>query len=306
MKISISDSLEKCGLIVIFFAVITSCHDDSVLSSLTTEEMRLQSTAAAEETNEMAALAQEALEMSSDVMESEGITSGRSIESVNSKKGYFNHYGCNPDVTTSYDVDLSHSDKVIYTGSISIDYRDGATCDPKHVRKGKIISTFKYIYTFGENRSWILNETITFTEYVRDSTKTNGLIAVTSLDGAKEVLFKLSTIDRDGLTRQSTAQLKFFYHSNGTFKWKDNTITVTGLGHGMTRYGNSYSFLIQKDLLYKYSCDKHHNFYPVEGRVTGNIDGAYYVMLYGDGECDNLYTMTINGETTTHEFDSED
>jgi hypothetical protein len=306
MKIYISDSLKKCGLVAILFAVATSCQDDNAPPSLTAEEIRLQSAMAAEETNEMAAIAQEALEISSEVMESEGITSGRAMESVNSKKGYFNHHGCDPDVTTTYDVDRSQPGKVIYSGSISVDYGDGSTCDAKHVRKGKITSAFKYIYTFGENRSWISHETITFEEYVSDSTKTNGPIGVTSTEGVKEVLFKLSMVDRDGLTRKSNAHLKFFYHSNGTFKWKDNTITVIGLGSGMTRHGHDYSFLIKKDLLYKYACGKHHNFHPVEGRVTGLIDGVEFVVLCGEGECDNLYTLTINGETTTHEFGNDD
>jgi hypothetical protein len=306
MKISISDSLRKSGLIAMLFAVVTSCQDDNAPSPLTAEEMRQQSAIAAEETNEMVAIAQEALEISSDVMESEGITSGRSTESVSSKKGYFHHYGCDPDVTTTYNVDLSHQDSVIYTGNISIDYGDGGTCDPKHVRKGKIISAFKYVYTFGETRSWISHETITFQEYVSDSIKTNGYIGVASFEGVKKVRFKLSIVDRAGLTRQSNANLNFFYHSNDTFKWKDNTITVIGLGSGITRDGHIYSFHIQRDLLYKYSCDKHHNFYPVEGVVTGRIDGVYFVISCGHGECDNIYTMTINGENSTHEFNNED
>jgi hypothetical protein len=44
MKISISDSLRKCGLVAIFFAIITSCQDDNDPSSVTAEELRLQST----------------------------------------------------------------------------------------------------------------------------------------------------------------------------------------------------------------------------------------------------------------------
>src|SRR5687767_11422438 len=122
MKISISDSLRKCGLIAIFFAIVTSCQDDNDPSLVDAEDVRLQSAIAAKETNDMVAIAQEALEVSSDVMESEGITSGRSTESVNSKKGYFNHHGCNPDVTTTYEVDLSHPDTVVYRGKISVDY----------------------------------------------------------------------------------------------------------------------------------------------------------------------------------------
>jgi hypothetical protein len=308
MKIYISDSLRKCGLIAILFAVVSSCQeDDNAPPSLTAEEIRQQSAIAAEETNEMAAIAQEALEISSEVMESEGITSGRATESVNSKKGYFNHHGCDPDVTTNYDVDFSHRDTVIYRGSISVDYGDGSTCDPKHVRKGKITSAFRYIYTFGENRSWSALEVITFKDYVRDSTITNGEIRVTSHEGVKAVQFKLAMTDyRDGLMRRSNAHLKFFYHSNNTFKWKDNTITLFGQGSGITRHGHTYEFFIKEELLYKYACFKHHNFYPVQGKVTGVIDGTNFWILYGNGECDNLYTLTINGETTTHEFGKKD
>jgi hypothetical protein len=307
MKISISDSLRKCGLVAIFFAIITSCQDDNDPSSVTAEELRLQSTIATEETNDMVAIAQEAIETSSDVMEIEGITSGRSTESVTSKKGYYKHYGCDPDVTTTYNVDLSHRDTVIYTGTISIDYGDGATCDPKHVRKGKIINTFKYIYPLLNGGAWSSVETITFKEYVSDDKYTNGGIQVTSRKGVKAVKFTLTMIDySDGLTRQSSARLMLSYHDNNTFKWKDNTITVTGRGSGTTRHGHVYEFFIREDLLYKYSCDKDHRFYPVQGEATGLLNGTEFLMSCGEGECDNIYTMTINGETTTHEFSKEE
>lgn len=306
MKFSISKSLKKCGLVALMFAMVTACQDDND-ASLSSEDLRLQTTVAAEETNGMIAIAQEAIEITSDILDSEGVTSGRAVESVDSKKGHYDHHGCDPEITTSYNVDKSRRDTVIYTGTITVDYGDGGTCDPKHVRKGIIVNSFKYTFTWGGNPSWSSVETMTFKKYVSDSTYTNGGIQVTSRAGVKALKFTLTMIDyRDGLTRQSSARLIFTYHSNNTFKWKDNTITVTGKGSGISRHGHTYECFITEDLLFKYACDKRHRFYPVQGEVRGLINGTEFFISCGDGECDKEYTITINGETTTHEFEKGD
>jgi hypothetical protein len=307
MKFSISKSLKKCGLIAVMFAMVTACQDDNDSSSLSPEEVRLQSAIAAEETNGMIAVAQEAIEITSDVLDSEGVTSGRAVESVDSKKGHYDHHGCDPEITTSYNVDHSRRDTVIYTGTIKVNYGNGGTCDPDHVRKGVIVNSFKYTFIWGENLSWSAVERMSSKKYVSDSTYTNGGVEVTSRKGAKSLKFTLTMIDyRDGLTRVSSARLKFAYHSNNTFKWKDNTITVTGTGSGISRHGHTYECLITEDLLFKYACDKRHRFYPVKGEVRGLINGTEFFMSCGDGECDREYTITMNGETTTHEFGKED
>lgn len=303
MKISIVNFLRKSGWVALCLAIVTACQDDNEPQAPSNAETQLQTQLTAEETNELIALGQDAMEITSDILENEGVTDGRATTSVNSKEGHFDDHGCNPAIATIYDVDTSREDTIIYTGKITITYGEGTTCDPDHVRKGQIINKFKYTHIKGQRHAWSSVETFTFKRFVKDSTYTNGGLQVTSREGIKDMKFTLTLIDfRDNIERKASARLIFRYQSNESHKWKDNTITVAGRTSGVNRQGHVYEFFIQKPLLFKYACDKHHRFYPVQGTVRGTIDGVEIFISYGDGECDKKYTITINDDTTEHEF----
>ncbi len=78
---------------------------------------------------------------------------------------------------------------------------------------------------------------------------------------------------------------------------------VTGEANGQRRDGVSYSIEILERLVYKRACRLEGVFIPVQGikQITSGDDVA--VIDFGDGTCDNLVTITINGgEPVTKEI----
>ncbi len=84
----------------------------------------------------------------------------------------------------------------------------------------------------------------------------------------------------------------------GTILFADDVWSVTGTGSGINLDNKSYTMAITTALIYKSGC-----FYPVSGVVEIATEGEdTQVIDYGDGECDNIATVTVGGETTTVEL----
>jgi len=78
-----------------------------------------------------------------------------------------------------------------------------------------------------------------------------------------------------------------------TFLFADDVWSVTGSGSGVNLDGNSYTLEITSALMYQNGC-----FYPVSGTIEINTYGEELKTIdYGNGECDNIITVTV-GETT--------
>ena len=78
---------------------------------------------------------------------------------------------------------------------------------------------------------------------------------------------------------------------------------VTGEASGLRRDGVSYSIEIIERLIYKRACRLEGVFIPVQGikQITSGDNVA--IIDFGDGTCDNLVTITVNGgEPVTKEI----
>jgi hypothetical protein len=93
------------------------------------------------------------------------------------------------------------------------------------------------------------------------------------------------------------------WNSNNTFtnRWDDIfTQKTNSVATGTDRRGQSFSFTVTKDVVVKNSCMTARRFRPVSGTVEiipG--DRAKRVIDYGNGDCDNTFTVTVNGRTYT-------
>ena len=71
--------------------------------------------------------------------------------------------------------------------------------------------------------------------------------------------------------------------------------------------GYSFTYEITKPLVYLFSCEN--VCIPVEGteEISYTEDGetCNFVVDYGDGTCDNIYTVTGNGETVEYNYEDE-
>jgi len=71
----------------------------------------------------------------------------------------------------------------------------------------------------------------------------------------------------------------------------DDIFTIEGAATGVNRKGNNYTHTITNPLVVKNNCR-----WIVEGTIELTVNDKVAVLDYGMGECDNLATMTVNGE----------
>ena len=83
-----------------------------------------------------------------------------------------------------------------------------------------------------------------------------------------------------------------------TLIFADDVWSVTGEGSGVNLDGMAYTLKITTALHYKNGC-----FYPVSGTIEVKTEGEEVKTIdYGNGECDNLITVTVGDTTETIEL----
>jgi hypothetical protein len=79
----------------------------------------------------------------------------------------------------------------------------------------------------------------------------------------------------------------------------DESRKVTGSINGTNRQGTSFSATISKAIVFNYSCSRN---IPVAGTIDLTVGSAASSIDFGSGTCDNEYTITTGGTTTTYTF----
>ncbi|MFY9150446.1 MAG: hypothetical protein WAO52_00390 [Prolixibacteraceae bacterium] len=83
-----------------------------------------------------------------------------------------------------------------------------------------------------------------------------------------------------------------------TFLFADDVWSVNGSGKGVNLDGTNYTINITSPLVYNNGC-----FYPVSGTLQISTEGHELQTIdYGNGECDNLATVTSGGVTSEIEL----
>ena len=83
-----------------------------------------------------------------------------------------------------------------------------------------------------------------------------------------------------------------------TLLFADDVWAVTGSGSGINLDEKSYTMEITTALVYKNGC-----FYPLSGIMEISTEGEdLKVINYGDGECDNIVTVSVGNVTETVEL----
>lgn len=299
--------IKKLKWIAFFSVVLWACQEDS--QTLSPEQAAQQSSTTARDNTEIIAATQGAMEITAGVFESEGISNGRA-ESTSGRRilhgDHDDQGGCRPSISGSFNLDRSHKDSLIFTGTFTIDYGDGSTCDSTDVKKGKITDTFTYILTRGDSVTFTSTETLTFEGFVRDSVQLDGTFTVKKINRqSKTVGAQGAKITYpDGTSASWSGALTYTYDLGEHYKWKDNTIHVTGSITGTNREGVDFSLVITEELIFKYTCGGRHKFHPVSGVVEVTVSGVLSTIDFGDGSCDNKYSVTANGATEEFEFEN--
>jgi hypothetical protein len=199
---------------------------------------------------------------------------------------------------------ISLSDGATATaGTITIDFGTGVTRG-EITRKGKILITYS-----GERRAVNSSHTITFENFYVNGTKIEGtrtvkVSEVTNTFIKHEITLtdgKITWSDGTSATRDAHHFRKWTH--GGTPARLDDSISILtgGTATGSNRDGVEFSMQITEDIVFKAECLALKRFLPASGvkvLVIGANAGREITVNYGTGDCDNLITVTINGQTT--------
>lgn len=113
-----------------------------------------------------------------------------------------------------------------------------------------------------------------------------------------------------------TTLIQFPIFANGSVKAFDvrvpdlnffnDVFKVYGTSGGINREGNTYTMTIEETTPIEIhtACWTDNVFMPVKGLVTVVSEGNTALVDYGDGTCDRVYTVTVNGITYTVDRDA--
>lgn len=168
------------------------------------------------------------------------------------------------------------------------------------VRKGKIIMTSIGDYFGGD-------AVVTFRceDYYVDNNQVLGTSNVTTkinADGNRESLIKeegsIVLADGSGTILWSSEKTRIVKAGTDTTEKMDDVIEVTGTASGTLASGNTFTSQTQTPLVRNHLKDCLGVY--VSGITNINVsDGTVIVVDYGDGTCDNLATVTIDGVSET-------
>ncbi len=190
-------------------------------------------------------------------------------------------------------------------GTVVITF-NGSTCDDSIYREG----TMTIVWDLG----WRLNPdgksmTITYENFVRNDKIFNGSINVSisvdsvALDSTIEIVpvfhitytdFSITFPDSTQFTISGTKDIR--YEGYFDLDRTNNQLVINSQISGTAR--NGYNFTsVGENITIKAACGFR---FPVAGTKTISIEGGKtYLIDFGDGTCDLVYTVTVDGETET-------
>lgn len=179
--------------------------------------------------------------------------------------------------------------------TITLDFGTGCMGKDGKMRSGKIVTIFTGpIFIPGSKTS------TTFIDYNVDSFKIEGTYTAENTSTSNNFAWEVNVINgkvtntqNGSWTQWNSVRSHKQIKGNGTpFYTSDNVFQVTGNSKGTRSNGNSWTSEITQPVIRKNSCH-----WRVKGEITysRNSNTKTAVLDYGDGNCDNKATLTING-----------
>jgi hypothetical protein len=315
MKRSIRKFIGALTWIAGFVLILGACQNDDV-NPLTTKQ---NASLSAIDNSEIVAVTEEVMDITDGIFISRGFSGGRTADGGPGHDDHADddneddhgdkHYdsrGCKPSISGSFNLDRSHQDSLIYTGTFIVDYGDGSTCpDSAHVRRGMVIDSITFIVSFKDSITFTSTETVKFVGFTKDSTAIDGNFIIKSSTGNPTTVeaqdAKITYADGTSFSWNGT--LTFEYEKKGSRHCKGNVMKITeGSIQGTTRSGAEFMATVTKEVIFKRGCNGRRFFVPVSGSVEITTGGVTSTLDYGDGSCDKDFTITTAGETTEHSF----
>lgn len=165
------------------------------------------------------------------------------------------------------------------------------------VGQGPVKNGFIYIWTDGPMRAIGTTRIITFEDFTVDGNLIEGTKTISNLDGLNLSITleggKITFTDGTFITREMERNREWILGTDTPFFIWDDEFLFTGFCYGVNREGVEYSNTITEPLLKRMTCR-----WIVAGTMEMQVGENLTILDYGDGECDNLATITVDGETT--------
>ncbi len=193
------------------------------------------------------------------------------------------------------------------TYTIVVDFKTGCK-DPNSgvTRTGKVIINMTARPALPNSVT-----TVTFDNYTVNGVKVEGTHKTTNQSTVNN-----ATVTPKQLIEVTGAKLTFPDGKNATWvstrtrTWTkgfptrdplDDEFEISGTYSGKNRNDKTYTAEITTALLLKVACWKTGIFKPAKGIITIISGGNTAIVNYGNGDCTNVFTVTINGKTYTIE-----
>lgn len=185
---------------------------------------------------------------------------------------------------------------------ITIDFGTGCVGPNGRMRSGKIIVAYSgRKYEPGSFRS------VTFDQFVTDSVGIEGTRTVTnvSIEGEDFITFNITLQNGQVTFKDGTIMTRESDHTRVWYRSSlpaEDYATLIGSAGGVNRQAINYSSEITEALVFQRTCGRT-SFIPVSGIKELIIGEEISILDFGDGTCDNLVSVTKDGETTIEELE---
>ncbi|MBI1224305.1 MAG: hypothetical protein GC192_03625 [Bacteroidetes bacterium] len=183
-------------------------------------------------------------------------------------------------------------DPFVFPKTVTIDFGAGCTDEDGKFKTGKVVMTVESI--------WQTNAsiTVTYDNYAENGVKAEGQFIFTNLSTADAAIL---SIDAQNIKFTDPNNYTFSFSGNQTYTqtaghptwwdWHDDVYEVTGSIYSTLTNGETVNWSIQSPLVKANAC-----YYISKGKGTLDINGLPVYVDYGNGNCDNQGTYTINGQ----------
>ena len=185
------------------------------------------------------------------------------------------------------------------TRTITIDFGEGCQGFGGRVRKGKII--IHYSAGFFVPGAAIASTLQNF--YIND-VRVEVRRLLQNITTPADTLVKFHVVVTDGkLTWPDSTSVTRESDLIQTWNLGDtpmeDEITVDGVANGTNRNGKNFIINISTPLFYRRACWVFRSFIPVSGRKQIETEGNTMTINYGDGTCDRIASVLMNGQSLT-------
>ncbi|HET9055823.1 MAG TPA: hypothetical protein VFN30_03140 [Chitinophagaceae bacterium] len=203
-------------------------------------------------------------------------------------------YGREDSVGRCFTVTVSPDTPGVFPKTVTIDFGTGCLGKDGKLRTGKIMIVFT-----GRLAEPGKSATTTFVNYTVNGVKIEGTHVITNTSTSNNRSFTVEVTNakitkQDGKwVKWSSAKSFVQTEGNGTPRFhEDDVIVITGNKNGENSEGATWSATIIDQLVRKGNCR-----WIVSGKVNLVRKGVTALLDYGNGDCDNKATITINGVT---------